>query len=81
MLTDTCLSARKGEDKSFHGCGRHLKLMQSYLSVVTLRYSSFNDCGGPANSLKGGFNPRNDRESSFYTCGSPVKLVHVCLGA
>ena len=54
MLADACLSARKGEEKSFHPCKRPVKLVQAYLSVWKLRYSRNQP------SLKGGFNLKKD---------------------
>ena len=75
MLADTRLSARKGEDKSFHHCKRPVKLVQAYLSAGKLRYSRLIHRGLPVMAVKGGFNQMKDRESSLYTSGSPVKLV------
>ena len=81
MLADACLSARNGEDNSFHRCKRPVNLVQAYLSAGKLCYSRFNHRGVSVIAVKDNFNLREDRESSFHTCGSPVKLVQACLGA
>ena len=75
MLTDACLSATKGEEKSFHCCGRRVKLVQAYLSVGKLHYSSFNHRGGPAKASFVG----KIQEAVLHTCGSPVKLMQAYL--
>ena len=70
-----CLSARKSKERSFHPCGRPVRLMQACLNVGKVRKSCFNRRAGAMKHVQACLSARESIESSFYHSGGPVKLV------
>ena len=81
MHQQTCLSASKDGESSFHYCGSPVKLAQARCWAGNALRRHFYHRGGAVKDVQSSLSAIKDRESSFHNFGAPVKLVQACVCA
>ena len=75
----SCLSASKGGESSFHYRGSPVKLVQACLWAGNTLQRHLNRRGGAVKHVQVCLCASTDRERKFHQCGGPVKLMQACL--
>ena len=75
----TCFSASKDRESSFHHYGDPVKLVQACLCAENTLQRRFNRRGGGVKQVQVCLSASKDGESSFHQCGGPVKFEQTCL--